>query len=639
LKPNARQLTIRAMSKRKLFTFAALVALIFLCPFFAVAENFKFAFLSDTHVGSESGAEDLRATVRDINSLTGFSFVVISGDITEYGSRTQLLAAKEILSGIKIPWHLTPGNHDTKWSESGGTDFPKIFGNERFNIEFGGYRFLSIHEGPLMKMGDGHWSPQDIRWLDVTLKNLPDKKQPIVFITHYPVDDQIGNWHVVLDLLKKYNTQIILCGHGHANKAEDFEGVPGTMGRSNLRAGESVGGYNLVEVADGKMIFTERNPGVGTKPSWRTVELKKHNYAKDKTKWPRPSFAVNAEYPFVKERWQRSIGWTISSTPAVWRNLAIVGNASGFIRAFELATGKEKWKFKTEGPVYSTPDISGDRVVFASTDGNVYCLNAEDGNELWRFKTDRAIVACPRIVDGVVYIGSSENKFRALDLENGKLVWEFPDVAGFVETKPLVYQGKVIFGAWGQYLYALDAKTGKLAWKWEGPRGALLSPAACWPIGASGKIFIVAPDRKMTALDAATGNEIYRTGEYVVRETIGLSEDASKFYVRTMGELSGKSSATICAFSTSASKPEKVLELNLKCGYDHNAAMIVEKNGTIFYGSKSGVVYSADAKTGALKWEHKLCNGVINTLAPVSSHEVLATDFDGRITLLDAKPR
>ena len=63
--------------------------------------TFRFAWLSDTHVGSSTGEEDLRATVQDLNSITGLSFVVLSGDVTEFGSREQLQLAKEILDGLK----------------------------------------------------------------------------------------------------------------------------------------------------------------------------------------------------------------------------------------------------------------------------------------------------------------------------------------------------------------------------------------------------------------------------------------------------------------------------------------------------------------------------------------------------------
>jgi outer membrane protein assembly factor BamB/predicted phosphodiesterase len=613
---------------------ALLGLLLCLLPVLALAETgaFRFAWLSDTHVGSSTGEQDLRAAVRDINSLTGLSFVVHSGDVTEYGSREQLRLAKELLDGLKIPCHVIPGNHDTKWSESGATDFARVWGEDRFVFDHGGFRFIAMHEGPLMKMGDGHWAPQDVRWLEETLKKLPDPNQPVVFITHYPLDDGIANWFVVLDLLKKYNTQVILCGHGHANHKYLFEGVPGVMGRSNLRANRPVGGFNLVEVKDGTMTFSERPIGQDTRPPWHSVVLLKHDYAADTNHYPRPDFAVNARYSSVKPLWTYDTGYTISSTPAIWKDVAIVGDASGTVYALALKSGKVQWTFKAQNAVYSTAEVSGDLVVFASADGNVYALNAATGKEAWRQQTGRPIVASPRIAEGRVYLGSSEGIFRALDLATGKPVWQFDGVGGFVETKPLVYDGKVIFGAWDEHLYALDAKTGKLAWKWKGDRsGTLLSPAACWPIAANGKVFIVAPDRKMTALDAKTGEQLWRTGAYVVRESIGLSEDQTRFYVRAMNDF-------FYAFSTSASQPDKVWELNAGFGYDINSAMLVEKDGVVFYGTKNDLLIALDAKTGAIKWEHKLGTGVMNTVVPLSATQVLTTDFDGKVALVEARP-
>jgi predicted phosphodiesterase len=115
--------------------YALLLALAALClaSNSLAAESFRFAWLSDTHVGSATGEEDLRASVNDINSITGLSFVILSGDVTEYGSGEYLRLAKEILDGIRIPVHVIPGNHDTKWSESGATDFGKLWGADRFD--------------------------------------------------------------------------------------------------------------------------------------------------------------------------------------------------------------------------------------------------------------------------------------------------------------------------------------------------------------------------------------------------------------------------------------------------------------------------------------------------------------------------
>jgi outer membrane protein assembly factor BamB len=613
---------------------AALSALLLTAlPLFGLAQgsSFRFAWLSDTHVGSSTGEQDLRGAVSDINSLTGLSFVVLSGDATEYGSREQLRLAKELLDGLKVPCHVIPGNHDTKWSESGATDFSRLWKADRFVFEQGGFCFIGLHQGPLMKMGDGHWAPQDVRWLEETLKKLPDPNQPVIFITHYPIDDGIANWYVVLDLLKKYNVQAVLCGHGHANQKYLFEGVPGIMGRSNLRARAPVGGYNLVEINDGTMTVSQRT-GAQTQAPWHSVKLAKHNYASDTNQYPRPDFSVNARYPKVKPRWIHNAGHTIASTPALWKDLAIVGDASGRVVALSVKSGKVQWDFRAQNAVYSTPDVSGDLVVFGSTDGNVYALNASNGKEAWRYTTSRPIVACPRIADGRVYIGSSEGVFRALNLALGKLVWEFDGLSGFVETRPLIYSGKVIAGAWDEHLYALDATTGKLAWKWKGDKpGTLLSPAACWPIAAKDKVFIVAPDRRMTAISANTGGQLWRTAAYAVRESIVLSQDQSRFYVRAMNDF-------FYAFSTAASHPEKIWELNAGFGYDINSAMLAEKDGVLFYGTKNDLLFALDARTGAMKWQHKLGTGVMNTVVPLSATQVIATDFDGQVALIEAKP-
>jgi glucose dehydrogenase len=212
---------------------------------------------------------------------------------------------------------------------------------------------------------------------------------------------------------------------------------------------------------------------------------------------------------------------------------------------------------------------------------------------------------------------------------SGKLLWQFDGLGGFVETRPLIYEGKVIFGAWDQHLYALDVKTGRLVWKWKGERpGTLLSPAACWPIAANARVFIAAPDRKMTALDVKTGEQIWRSGTYVARESIGLSEDQTRIYVRAMNDY-------FYAFSTSSAQPEPIWELNGQFGYDINSAMLPEKNGTVFYGTKNGLLFALDGKAGRIKWQHKLGVGVMNTVVALSASQALATDFDGKVVLVE----
>jgi outer membrane protein assembly factor BamB len=596
----------------------------------ADSEPLRFIWLSDTHVGSQTGEADLRRSVADINSLTGYKFVIISGDITEFGGHEQFLLAKSILDGLHLPLYIEPGNHDCKWSESGATEFARVFGSDRFVFDAGGFCFIGMHEGPIMKMGDGHWSPQDVRWLKATLAGLP-KGQPLIFVTHYPVNDQLDNWYIVLDELKKYNIQAILVGHGHRNEKENFEGVPGVMGRSNLRVLPTPSGYSLVEIKDGTLTVAERNPGRGTKRPWDTIKLEKHDFWEMTNHWPRPDFSVNLKYPDIVEQWVFDSKWTMASSPAVAAGQLFAGDASGRMRALSLKTGEPQWEFTSGGPIYSTPAAEGKKLVFASTDGNIYAVKTTSGKELWRFQTGRPDVASPVIHSNIVYIGASDGKFRALDLETGKLKWEYPGVGGFVETRPLVSHGEVIFGAWDDYLYALNATNGQFLWKWRGKRqgslGMMYSPAAFWPVEAHNKIFVAAPDRYLTALDLVTGQEIWRTKKWQVRESIGLSEDSKRFYVRTMNNTS------VFAFSTAADHPDQLWDLDTHVDYDINSAMLVEKDGVLYYGTKNGLLMAMDPRSGTMLWEHKLGVTVLNTVVPLDDpNEVIVSDIDGKVT-------
>jgi outer membrane protein assembly factor BamB len=598
----------------------------------------RFAWLSDTHVGSDRGAPDLKASVDDINRQSGIAFVLVTGDVTDMGLYTNFRAAKDILDGLEAPYHILPGNHDTKWSESGGSDFRRIWGDDRFAFESGGFRFVGMSQGPIMKFGDGHFAPQDVRWLDGVLAEPGAARTPTFFVTHYPLDGSVANGYVVLDRLKTVPTVAVLAGHGHKNQPMDFEGLAGVMGRANIGTKESAPGYTIVEIGPKAVTFAERTGG-RTWPPWHRIELEKgglpivtrgRTAGQAQPAPSRPDFGVNGQYPGVRERWRFDAGWTIASSAAVIGETVVFGDASGAIRALRATDGSIAWEHKTDDPVYSTPAVAGGRVVIGSTGGAILALDARTGELVWKVQTGGPVVASPSVADGVVYIGSSDHVFRAIGLNAGTAVWSFDGVEGFVETRALVAGGFVVFGAWDGRLYALDAKTGKLAWTWTGERPSrYYSPAACWPVAAEGRVFVVTPGPWMTALDLGSGREIWGTDNLAVRESIGLSADGRRVYVRTTENV-------IAAVAVDADSQESVWETDAGFGADTNSAMLVERDGVVFYGTKNGLLLALDAATGAVKWKHRVGGALINTVTPLSGRDVVVTDFDGRVTLVSS---
>lgn len=594
------------------------------------AQNFQFAWLTDVHIGYPTAEEDLNRSVSDINSILEIDFIVVSGDITATGTLSELKLAKDILDKLNKPYYIIPGNHDTKWSESGCTDFLKLWGKDRFVFEFDKFLFIGLHQGPLMRMADGHFAPEDLRWFDSIVEKLPDSNKPIIFVTHYPLDESIANWYEMLDRLKNINTQVALFGHGHTNKVFDFESVPGVMGRSNLRANKEFGGYNIVEVKNDSMFFYEKIPAIEEK-LWHKIILQQRNYEAFVEQQIRPDYTVNSIYPNVKSLWEFNTGYTIGSSAIINDKSVYVGDVSGKFYCLNVDNGEIRWTYQTNNAIYSTPAAEDNFIVFGSADSSIYCLNTLNGNLIWKLKTNAAVLGAPIIKDEIVYIGGSDYTFRTLDSETGKLIWQFTGLSGFVETKPLFYDDKILFGAWDENFYCLDAETGKLIWKWNGDRkGKFYSPAACWPVASDDIVFIAAPDRKLTAIDAETGNTLWRTGKYKVRETLGISEDNESLFIRTMND------SIICIpVSNILQEPKWITDC--KFGYDISSAQIVEKCGTVFYATKNGMIYCLDSKTGIIKWQYKITNGFVNTITAISNKKIIITDFDGNIRLIEAR--
>jgi len=481
-----------------------------------------------------------------------------------------------------------------------------------------------------MRMADGYWAPEDLRWFDSLIVSLPNSNQPIIFVTHYPLNEEIANWYEMLDRLKNVNTQIVLFGHGHINKIYDFESIVGVMGRSNLRARDEIGGYTITEIKNDSIYFSERTPNIETK-IWHQLPLQQRNYEALVEQKKRPNYSINEKYPNVKSVWEFNSGYTIGSSAVVKDNSVFIGDASGYFYSSSLINGSVNWKFKTQNAIYSTSAPEDSYVVFGSADSSIYCLDIYNGNLIWEYKTNAAVLGCPVIEDDIVYIGGSDKTFRAIELETGKLVWEFKGLNGFVETKPAFYDNKILFGAWDEQFYCLDSHSGKLIWKWKGDRkGTFYSPAACWPVVSEGIVFFAAPDRKLTAIDIETGNQLWRTGKYKVRETVGLSEDGEKLFIRTMND-------TILALPVSDKLEEPLWITNCGFDYDISSSQIVEKDGIIFYPTKNGMIYSLESKTGKILWQHKSTNGLINTITAIDDKEIVITDFDGKVSMIISK--
>ena len=597
---------------------------------------FSFALLTDTHISHSNPrpTEDLQRSVEDINRHPNIEFVIATGDLTENGDRASIDLVKNKLDQLNVPYYVASGNHETTWSESGVMDFSRVFGDSRFAFSHNGMYFIGFNSGPVIRMADGHVAPQDITWLKHNLDSVSNAgDSPIFVFTHYPLrNGDVDNWYEVTDVLRQHNVQCIMGGHYHRNLLFDCDGIANVLNRSNLRDNDTINGYSIITITDSIRIY-ERTPNSQspiTAGHWLSLPFGKKTYATSDESL-RPDFSVNKEYKNVKRHWHKTLKGGIYSTPVSDGKNLFIGDDVGCMYALDLQSGKTRWIFDTGMRIVGSPAVSEGVVVFGSANYNIYGLDSKTGKELWHITTNQAVMGAATIHHGIAYIGGGDGRMFAIDIHTGKVKWSFDELNNYVLTRPLVYNNTLYFGCWDTYFYALNIKDGSLLWKWNNGKGnPKLSPASVWPVAADGKIFITAPDRYFTCLNAETGEQIWRTKEYKVRETVGLSEDGKTVYSKCMWD-------TIVAMDATTQEPVTRWATHANFGYEHNPAMPLEKDGTLWVSTKNGLLLGMNAQNGEVLWRHKIGNSILNTPLPLSDTDCIFTSSEGTVTYIRVK--
>ena len=163
-------------------------------------------------------------------------------------------------------------------------------------------------------------------------------------------------------------------------------------------------------------------------------------------------------------------------------------------------------------------------------------------------------------------------------------------------------------------MYCLDKNTGTLNWKWNnGKSQKLFSPGNITPVCSGDKVFIVAPDRYMTAIDITTGKEVWRTNKHQVRESTGVSPDGSMVYAKLMND-------SVIAVSASSDFPRTLWAVNAGFGYEHNPCPLLATKDLVIAATRNGLLVAIDPKTCSIVWKYKAGNSSVNKVV-VDQHQ------------------
>ncbi|MBO6554539.1 MAG: PQQ-dependent dehydrogenase, methanol/ethanol family [Roseitalea sp.] len=159
-------------------------------------------------------------------------------------------------------------------------------------------------------------------------------------------------------------------------------------------------------------------------------------------------------------------------------------------------------------------------------------IDTENVGELglqWSYSlnSDRGVQSTPIVVDGVMYVTASWSIVHALDAVTGEPLWVYdPEVPGdfgkrgccdVVNRGVAVYDGKVYVGAFDGYLHAIDAATGERVWRVDTIENRDMSYTITGaPRVINGKVIIGNGGAEfgvrgyITAYDTETGEENWR---------------------------------------------------------------------------------------------------------------------------------
>jgi 3',5'-cyclic-AMP phosphodiesterase len=228
-------------------------------------QPFSFAIISDSHLYSmpdHKFDKSLEDAVAQVNGLsTAPDFVVYAGDIAQNGTEDQLVKGQKILSKLKMPMKVIPGEHD--WYLDMGKAWRGLYGKETWSMDHKGVHFIGLNSilvkdfwtganlSPKERMGvmemlespiAGPWGIQaeQLEWLSKDVAKL-SPATPVVVFTHSPLWDYYPRWNFqtsdgpeIRGMLKKFAHVMSFHGHVHQtvyNKIGNMSSV-GSMSTS-----------------------------------------------------------------------------------------------------------------------------------------------------------------------------------------------------------------------------------------------------------------------------------------------------------------------------------------------------------------------------------------------------------------------
>ncbi len=663
--------------------------------------QFKFAWITDSHYGIHFTDPYLKSVINDINNCPEqLDFIIHTGDLTEHGYNSELNGAKIQLEKSEIPYYVSIGNHDTKWSESGLTRYQDLFGDLFYSFDHKGFHFICLNNAITLRGAGGYFNPVQYEWLKQDLAAMPDSNTPVIVMYHIPSSpDAVPNHWRITNILKDYRVAMILTGHGHNNRVYDFDGLPGVMGMDTYST-DRPSGYNVVSLSEKEISFTPYLNDEGVSDVWYETAcpdsagamLDFSNIEMGESISEPQELHINLSKPATLGNYiiqpESETGalqgsgknWQLTLDPATLENgyhtvkvTLMIKNGGTINKTFAFYTEngdypKAVWRFNAADEILSKPAYNGDKLFFGTGQGKFYALNSNTGDIAWKLTCDGAIYSSPAVSGEKVYVGTNSGSLYAVNCADGSIEWQYQQnksmQSGIFVKDSLIYLGA------GNELLAINKKKGELSWSFS--TGGMIESR---PAIAGDKIVCTAWDTKVYCINRLTGEENwnwgYQSSMYyapgagwpVIMNDLVFVVDPSKqmsclslsngheqwtsketLVWDSIGKNEKNSQVYVRSLDGNLYAFEPTAERNVlwkapaEFGFDAKPSMPFGKLGAVFAGGSSGNVVSVSQATGNVKWIYHTANTLVNSVTPKDGVSAYMTCLDGTVAYITGDP-
>lgn len=209
-----------------------------------------------------------------------------------------------------------------------------------------------------------------------------------------------------------------------------------------------------------------------------------------------------------KVAWKQTAPEGFATTPLIHDGKLFIGDLIGKFHAFGLADGKLLWSVDAQSTINASANIVDGKILFGTDGAEVYCVSAADGKVLWTAKTGDRVNATPSVGGGMTFVSGCDAMLRGIDLQTGQekfaaeLTALAPGSAAFLKDRVVVGtdQGRVV---------CISADGKKIHWTYEGVENQQMVYASPAVSAGDGVVVIGARDRRVHAIDLATGKGLW----------------------------------------------------------------------------------------------------------------------------------